>query len=133
MLFRSYKKGIDSFVVTQSDLQKLLAENKSFRENVIIAVSNSSNDGASAFRKHYDFFENIEPGNLEAVRKSIYCISQVIFSGNEEDSKYFVGQKKDNAETVKNKCGSIKPCIHGSDAHTEDKLFSPDEDKFCWI
>ncbi len=31
------------------------------------------------------------------------------------------------------KCGSIKPCIHGSDAHTEDKLFSPDQNRYCWI
>jgi hypothetical protein len=34
---------------------------------------------------------------------------------------------------VINKCGSLKPCVHGSDAHCEDKLFNPDENRFCWI
>ena len=29
--------------------------------------------------------------------------------------------------------GSIKPCIWGSDAHSYDKMFSPAEDRFCWI
>ena len=129
----AYKKGIDTFVVTHSDLQKLLDENKRFRDNVIVAVSNSNKDGASAFQKHYDLFEDDAVGSLDAVRKSIYSISDCIFSSNEKDINYFSGLKKDNKEVVKKKCGSIKPCIHGSDAHTEDKLFSPDQDKYCWI
>lgn len=27
----------------------------------------------------------------------------------------------------------MKPCIHGSDAHTESKLFAPDDNRYCWI
>ncbi|MEK0338177.1 MAG: hypothetical protein QQN41_12155, partial [Nitrosopumilus sp.] len=68
----AYKKGIDSFIVTHSDLQKLLDENRYFRENVIVVVSNSNKDGASAFQKHYDLFEDMGVGSLDAVRKSIY-------------------------------------------------------------
>ncbi len=104
-----------------------------YRENTIIVVSNSNKDGASAFQKHYDLFEDCDSSSLEGVRKSIYCISQAIFSSNEEDRKYFLGKKKDDEETVKSKCGSLKPCIHGSDAHTEDELFSPDKNRYCWI
>ena len=129
----AYKKGVDSFVVTHSDLQKLLDENRSFRENVIVAVSNSSIDGASAFQKHYDLFEDVATVSLDAVRKSIYSISDCIFSSNEEDISYFLGLKKDSKKVVIEKCGSLKPCIHGSDAHTEEKLFEPDEQRYCWI
>jgi hypothetical protein len=130
---QAYIKGVNSFVVSHSQLQTLLDENLLFRENVIIAVSNSNKDGASAMQKHYDFFEDESDSSLEAVRKSIYNISDCIFSGNPEDCKYFLGKKKDDAKTVIQKCGSLKPCIHGSDAHTEDKLFSPDENRSCWI
>ena len=28
---------------------------------------------------------------------------------------------------------SIKPCIWGSDAHSYEKLFCPDDNRFCWI
>lgn len=129
----SYKKGADSFMVTHSDLQKLLDENRGFRENVIVAVSNSNKDGASAFQKHYDLFENVEAGSLDAIRKSIYSISDCIFSSNEEDISYFLGLKKDSKKVVIEKCGSLKPCVHGSDAHTEEKLFEPDEQRYCWI
>ena len=129
----AFQKGIDSFVVTHSDLQKLLDENIGFRENVILAVSNSNKDGASAFQKHYDLFEDVAAGSLDAVRKSIYSISDCIFSSNEEDINYFMGLKKDDKKVVVDKCGSLKPCIHGSDAHTEEKLFEPDEQRYCWI
>lgn len=129
----AYKKGADSFVVTHSDLQKLLDENRGFRENGIVAVSNSNKDGVSAFQKHYDLFEDVAAGSLDAVRKSIYSISDCIFSSNEEDITYFLGSKKDSKKVVIEKCGSLKPCIHGSDAHTEEKLFEPDKQRYCWI
>ena len=130
---KAYKRGIDNFVVTHQTLSNLLEGNNKLRENIIIAVSNSNKDGASAFQKHYDLFEDNDPGSLDALRKSIYSISDCIFSSNEEDAKYFSGLKKDSKEDVINKCGSLKPCIHGSDAHDENKLFKPDENKYCWI
>lgn len=130
----AYKKGVQSFVVSHGDLQKLYDTNKNFSDNVVIVVSNSNNDGASGLQKHYDLFENDTESQLDAVRKSIYSISHAIFSGNPEDKDYFLGLKgTDNAEKVIEKCGSIKPCVHGSDAHTEEKLFAPDQNRFCWI
>lgn len=129
----AYKKWVDNFVVTSDSLQELYDNNKQFRDNVIITVSNSSNDGASWFQKHYDLFEDIEPWSLDGVRRAIYCISDSIFSWNPEDKKYFLGEKKDQPDTVREKCGSLKPCIHWSDAHTEDKLFLPDQNRNCWI
>lgn len=129
----AYKKGLDSFVVSLNDLKNLYDTNPSFKENVVIVVSNSNKDGASAFQQHYDLFENDAEHQLDAVRKSIYCLSQAVFSGNLEDKKYFLGEKIDNEQSVIEKCGSIKPCIHGSDAHTESKLFNPDNNSYCWI
>jgi len=128
-----YKKGLNNFVVSHESLQKLYDENIDFRENTIICVSNSKNDGASALQKHYDLFEGNEQGSLDGVRKAIYCLSQMILSGNPKDRAYFLGKKVDAPDIVVQKCGSLKPCIHGSDAHTEDKLFAPDENRYCWI
>lgn len=130
----AHKKGLSTFVVSQDSLQSLLDTNKNFRDNTLIIVSNSNNDGASAFQKHYDLFEKADVSSLDGVRKFIYEISQVIFSSNDKDRNYFIGKGgTDDPKTVVSKCGSLKPCIHGSDAHTEEKLFKPDEDSFCWI
>jgi ABC-type cobalamin/Fe3+-siderophores transport system ATPase subunit len=129
----AYKKGVANFVVSHENLKKLLVNNPDLRENTIVVVSNSSNDGASAMQKHYDLFEN-ENGSLDGVRKTIYQISDCIFSSNESDIKFFAGKDPQySLKTIKQKCGSLKPCIHGSDAHTEDKLFNPDNNRFCWI
>lgn len=128
----AYRKGIDNFHIEISQLQEALKD-RAMADNTIVVVSNSSKDGASAFQKHYDQFEEKAPGSLDGVRKSIYVLSDMIFSSNQNDRKYFLGQKNDSVETVKLKCGSLKPCIHGSDAHTEEELFSPDDDRFCWI
>ena len=128
-----YKKGVENFIVTHERLQKLYDTNKNFKENVIIVVSNSSKDGASAFQKHFELFENTDAGSLDGLRKAIYSLSNAIFSSNPNDISYFLGEKVDDVSTVIDKCGSLKPCIHGSDAHCEDDLFEPKEKRYCWI
>ena len=129
----AYIKGIKEFHLEPSNLIKLFKDKPELKENTIIVVSNSNSDGASALQKHYKLFEN-ETGALDAVRGNIYKLSNAIFSGNPQDKAFFLGEKDGCDEAlVIDKCGSLKPCIHGSDAHCEDKLFNPDENRFCWI
>lgn len=128
----AYKKGVDNFTLTPKDLQDLLKANRELANNTIVVVSNSNQDGASGVQKHYDLFEN-EPGSLEAIRDLVYQISDCIFSSNEKDIKYFLGESIDSPDKVCQKCRSLKACIHGCDAHTEDKLFKPANNRYCWI
>lgn len=128
---KKYEKWVNNFVVTHKDLKKLYDTNKAFRDNVLIAVSNSSNDWASAMQKHYDLFEN-EWWSLDWVRKAMYCMSNIIFSSNPNDREFFLW-KKTTVNDVITKCWSIKPCIHWSDAHRESNLFCPEQNRYCWI
>ncbi len=129
----AYKKGVEGFHIEPSSLIKLFKDKPKLKENAIIVVSNSNNDGASALQGHYKLFEN-ETGSLDAVRRNIYQLSDAIFSGNSNDVEFFLGDKNGcDEQLVISKCGSLKPCVHGSDAHCEDKLFNPDENRFCWI
>ncbi len=135
-----YKKGIENFVISLDSLKRLVSTNKNFRDNTLLAVSNSSNDGASALQEHYDLFEN-DNGSLDGLRRSIYRISDAIFSANPKDVKYFIGKRSEGTEgynediyikeieEVKEHRGSLKPCIVGCDAHKEDDLFS----RFTWV
>lgn len=137
---KQYEKGIENFVIDLKSLKELTFTNKKFRDNTLLVVSNSNNDGASAIQKHYDLFEN-ENGSLDGLRKSIYNISNAIFSTNPKDIKYFLGKRKEGtdgyndtilkqevAEIISSR-GSLKPCIVGCDAHKEDELFT----KFTWV
>ena len=129
----AYKKGVQEFHLEPSTLIKLFKDRPRLKEDVIITVSNSNNDGASALQEHYKLFEN-ETGSLDAVRRNIYRLSDAIFSANPNDREFFLGEKKGcDEQLVISKYGSLKPCIHGSDAHCEDKLFNPDDNRFCWI
>lgn len=135
-----YKKGLDNFVIDLKSLKDLISKNKTFKDNSLLVVSNSNSDGASAMQQHYDLFEN-EAGSLDGLRKSIYFISDAIFSANPKDSKYFVGKKLEDkgnfdeethrkgVEEIIRERGSLKPCLVGCDAHKESDLFC----KFTWV
>ena len=136
----AYREGINKFTLDVKTIKNLLDKNSEIEENSIVVVSNSSSDGASGLQKHYDLFEN-EDGGLDGVRKTIYEISNAIFSANPKDIKFFLGRKSQGTdgynndvylkdiEEVIDRVGSLKPCLVGSDAHKESDLFA----KFTWI
>lgn len=127
----AYRKGVNQYVIEFKNLKSIFSEDPELREKTIIVVSNSSNDGASGLT-HADLFDGAS-SQLDATRQSIYQFTDAIFSANPKDRTYFLGQGVDDEKKVITKCGSLKPCFHGCDAHSNDKIFSPVEDRFCWI
>ena len=129
----AYKKGIEQFVPSFDSVQKVFIEDKELRDNVIIGVSNSTYDGVSGAVTHSAYLENGE-SQLKTFRQSIYRFVDVIFSATPSDIAYFLGKKASiPADEVRKQCGTLKPCIIGSDAHTNSKIFEPDNKKYCWI
>ena len=113
------KIGIKNFTVELSTLQTVF-KNHRLRENTIIVVANSTNDGASGLT-----------GQLEPVKKRLYHFVDAIFSATPSDIKYFSGKK--SLKNVIDDCGKAMPCFHGSDAHSYEKIFEPDEKRYCYI
>lgn len=128
----AFSVGLSQYVISYETLSKVFKNHPELREKTIIVVSNNSNDGASGLRTHSDYFIG-KTSQLEATRRAIYQLSDMIFSSNSKDIAYFLGEGPDNPDMVKEKCGSLMPCIHGCDAHSNVKIFSPDGDRFCWI
>lgn len=122
----AYSVGLEQFVISHEALTGLLKNDNELKRNTIIVVANSSNDGASAITRHGG-------SQLTAVRQAVCYPAEMIFSANPEDREYFLGEGVDSAEDVKKQYGSLKPCIHGCDAHNLDDIFSPPNDRFCWI
>lgn len=127
------KAGIEQFIPDFSKLQHLFTNNPTLKDHSIVVVSNSSNDGASGVTKHSDYLLENNVSQLDATRRSIYHFTDAIFSNNTSDVDYFLGKSRDNAEDVIKKCGSLKPCISGCDAHKNKDILKPNNDKFCWI
>ncbi len=129
---KAYVTGISQFVLEFSALKSVFDADQDLRDHCIIVVSNSSGDGASGIVEHSTYFLGNE-SQMDATRRKIYQFADMVFSAKESDIKYFTGDSTDDENTVKNKCGSLKPCIHGSDAHSCEKLFEPHDKRYCWI
>lgn len=129
---QAYKAGIEQFIIDVDSLANVFEKDPELKESTIVVVANSSNDGASGIVRHSDYFTE-NGSQLDATRQRIYQLADMVFSGQEKDVQYFLGQGVDTEEMVKQKCGSIKACIHGSDAHTNGTLFEPSEQRYCWI
>lgn len=59
--------------------------------------------------------------------------SHAVFSANPYIKEYMLGMKEISAKNLKIEYGGLKPCLHGSDAHSFDDLCKPDNDRYCWI
>lgn len=129
----AYRKGVEQYVISLDSLQQLFKSDPNLRDNTIIVVSNKSTDGVTGIIKHEDFFVSENVSQLDATRQGLYQFSDAIFSPNENDRNYFIGRRADDEKTVIRKCGTLKPCFHGCDAHSNDKIFNPDDGRFCWI
>lgn len=128
----AYKCGLEQYIITPQTLKKVFDNDLELREHTIIAVSNSSGDGVSGIVTHSSYFTN-NISQMDATRRTIYQMADVIFSAKESDRKYFLGMGADDVKIVKKKCGSLMGCIHGSDAHTNNRVFEPIEKRYCWI
>ena len=118
----AWKEGIGQFNIPFSDLKKLF-KGSILEAKCLIGVSNSSADGNSG----------IQHSSLAATRQEIYRFSDFIFSGNPNDTTYFLGKGCDASEKVIADYGSIKPCFTGSDAHSLDEVFLFHRERYTWI
>ena len=129
----AYKLGISQFIPSLDSIQDVFKDSD-LRSSTIVVVSNGNSDGASGLSLLSSYCEvQGDPSQLTLFRQSVYKFSDAIFSAKPCDIAYFIGEKSDKPEVVIGKCGSLKPCIHGSDAHTNYRIFEPDDKKYCWI
>ena len=120
----AYRRGVEQFKIEFGQIEECLQKNRDLREHALVAVANSSNDGNSG----------IQDSGLAALRTEIYRLADIILSGNPKDRRFFLGQSESaSAEEIQDRFGSLKPCIHGCDAHELGRIGKPDLDRHSWI
>jgi predicted ATPase len=121
----AFKKGLNQFAISYDKFFEVYnSQSDRIKENLLIGVSNNSGDGASGIK------------DIQGIRDIIYSGVHFIFSAQTSDRQYFTGNSVDSKELIKQKYGSLKPCIHGSDYHgsKDGKIICiPDLNRFCWI
>lgn len=67
-------------------------------------------------------------------RKNLLQSSHGLFCGQSSTVAWCLGRAGDlTPEQFVAEFGVLKPCVHGSDAHTETEICRPKDDKSCWI
>ncbi|SDY18023.1 TrlF family AAA-like ATPase [Hymenobacter psychrophilus] len=124
----AWLQGINQFDVSIAALNDIFYKDKELRSHALIGVANGSNDGISGLKDTED------ASAFSLIKKDILYSSDIIFSGNPKDSIFFLGENEHHtADKIIQDYGKLKPCIHGSDAHSLERIGKPSKDRFCWI
>jgi ABC-type thiamine transport system ATPase subunit len=119
----AYRTGVAQFKPDWTVISEWLATEGWLRENSLIGVSNGK-DGISG----------LPANSFGATRDEILSACDFVLSGQPNDRKHYLGQKpRFPPSEIKRQYGSLKPCVHGSDAHSLEVLFKPAEQRYCWI
>lgn len=121
----AYRAGINQFKVDFGKLQEAWDQSDWVRENCLIAVAGGGTDGTSGLQT--------EDGQWATTRQNIERFADIIFSASPQQIEFYLGKGVATIEDLDKKWNGKKPCLHGSDAHTEERVGVPDKDRLCWI
>ena len=118
----AWRKGVEQFQVPYTKIKELV-ESPYWCGKCIVGVANGTNDGASG----------IQDCAMRESRCEIYRMADFVFSARKQDIDFFLGRDRDSEERVIEQCGSIKPCVFGSDAHDFTRLKTWHTGKVTWV
>src|ERR1700694_2118388 len=116
--------GTNQFKVNPEQLRQEWKGSAWMRDNVLIAVAAGSHDGTSGLQ---------EDASLATLRREIERWSHIIFSAQPKQMEFWLGHGAATAADLRERWGGLKPCLHGSDAHSLEAVGVPDLDRRCWI
>lgn len=120
---KALAKGAEQFKLKREVLAAFLKDPWA-RNNCLIAVAGGLNDGTAGLQKDSAFATE---------REEIESLADIMFDANPKSREFWCGRGPMSVEQLEFKYGGRKPCLHGSDAHTDTKVLVPDQQRYCWI
>ena len=117
--------GTNQFKTSLGALRELFRNEKWLRNNSLVAVAGSSNDGTAGLK---------EDDSYAATRREIEKFANIIFASTPKQREFWLGKLPgSDREFIEVTYGSLKPCLHGSDAHRMEKVAAPELERYCWL
>ena len=116
------KVGMMNVCVDEEEIIRILAEDGRFKDKYLLVLP--ADEDLSKAR-----WDGQDHQTRKLLIQKVHCL----FGSNPNTIKWGLGYKSPSPADFCHEFGSIKPCLWGSDAHSEDKLFNPDHNRFCWI
>jgi predicted ATPase len=126
------RAGIEGYLVSIDCVRDLFKQDKALRKDCIIVIANG-NDGASGLRNRIDLKNKDNTSQVDPLLDTILQFSDAIFSSSSGDREFYLGEKSVSPEEIVRRYHSLMPCYHGCDAHSLEKVFEPDKQRYCWI
>lgn len=119
------RAGANQFKVTLQDLRELFRSEAWLRNNCLVAVAGGMGDGTAGLQ---------EDDSFAAMRRELETFAHIIFASTPSQRDFWLGKKGTTDRSfIEHTYGYLKPCLHGSDAHREEKVAAPDLERYCWI
>jgi ABC-type lipoprotein export system ATPase subunit len=119
----AYKFGIQQFKPSYTEIFEWLDADGWLAANSVIGIANGK-DGISG----------LPLDSFAGTRDELLRHAHFVFSGNPSDRQHYLGLKPGfPVAEIRRQYNSLKPCLHGSDAHSVDMLFEPEQKRYCWI
>lgn len=117
--------GANQFKVNFQQLEEKIEQSDWAKRNMLVAVAGGEKDGTAGLRD--------QDGSFAALRKQIERRADVVFSSNPNQTEFWLGEGAAPVAELEREYGGPKPCLHGSDAHSAEKVGVPDGERYCWI
>ncbi len=116
--------GANQFKVSLDNLRSRFRSDQWARDRLLLAVSGGTGDGTSGLAKDTSF---------AAQRQELDRLCPIILTATPSQHTYWSGVGADSLDELARKYGGPKLCLHGSDAHTIERLGVPVDDRRMWL
>lgn len=114
--------GMTQATVSHSAISDVLSQTKAFKRRYLFAVV------ADEDLSHISW-----SGQGHNTRKVLIQKSHMLFSASPGTRAFALGQRAESVASFEVEFRGRKPCIHGSDAHSADRLFVFDKGRQLWV
>ena len=119
------RAGVNQFKTTLQALRQIFRTEVWLRKNCLVAVAGGLGDGTAGLQ---------EDDSFTAMRREIEAFAHIIFASTPSQRDFWLGKRPGADRTfIERTYRALKPCLHGSDAHRDEKVAAPDLDRYCWI
>jgi energy-coupling factor transporter ATP-binding protein EcfA2 len=116
------KVGMTQVSVSHTEITERLEESRALRGRHLVVLASDE-----------DLPDVNWKGQSHHTRKILIQKSHMLWSGNPSTRRFALGEHESSVEKFEAQFNRRKPCIHGSDAHTYEKLFAFDKDRSLWV
>lgn len=124
--YAAKREGANQFKVGFEELREKYLGDDWAKHHCLVGFAGGERDGTSGVRT--------EDGAFVARRQEMETLAHMMFTANPQQIEFWSGlRESDPVETLVEKYGGLKLCIHGSDCHDETSLGVSETGRLMWL